>query len=181
MLKIIVVWRQDAEEPSFSFFFSAVWYGFAQTETPVKVDKPLKSYSHWYFGAEYGVPFLFGDFTSFSADKTYVGSQFGGFAGYQVNSWIGIEASARTGYTRMGAKSYAGDYLMNADGMTYYTNQDFNTWKYKDVFSKVHFTNIGLQMNLNVNNFFGPNRKSSLDGITESCRLCTTFLYRVNK
>ena len=39
--------------------------GFAQTETPVKVDKPLKSYSHWYFGAEYGVPFLFGDFTSF--------------------------------------------------------------------------------------------------------------------
>ena len=77
--------------------------GFAQTETPVKVDKPLKSYSHWYFGAEYGVPFLFGDFTSFSADKTYVGSQFGGFAGYQVNSWIGIEASARTGYTRMGA------------------------------------------------------------------------------
>ena len=47
---------------------------------------------------------------------------------------------------------------MNADGMTYYTNQDFNTWKYKDVFSKVHFTNIGLQMNLNVNNFFGPNR-----------------------
>lgn len=30
--------------------------GFAQTETPVKVDKPLKSYSHWYFGAEYGVP-----------------------------------------------------------------------------------------------------------------------------
>lgn len=132
--------------------------GFAQTETPVKVDKPLKSYSHWYFGAEYGVPFLFGDFTSFSADKTYVGSQFGGFAGYQVNSWIGIEASARTGYTRMGAKSYAGDYLMNADGMTYYTNQDFNTWKYKDVFSKVHFTNIGLQMNLNVNNFFGPNR-----------------------
>ena len=25
--------------------------GFAQTETPVKVDKPLKSYSHWYFGA----------------------------------------------------------------------------------------------------------------------------------
>ena len=58
----------------------------------------------------------------------------------------------------MGAKSYAGDYLMNADGMTYYTNQDFNTWKYKDVFSKVHFTNIGLQMNLNVNNFFGPNR-----------------------
>ena len=30
--------------------------GFAQTETPVKVDKPLKSYLHWYFGAEYGVP-----------------------------------------------------------------------------------------------------------------------------
>ena len=29
--------------------------GFAQTETPVKVDKPLKSYSHWYFGAEYGM------------------------------------------------------------------------------------------------------------------------------
>lgn len=25
---------------------------------------------------------------------------------------------------------------MNADGMTYYTNQDFNTWKYKDVFSE---------------------------------------------
>lgn len=85
--------------PSFSPLFGT---GFAQTETPVKVDKPLKSYSHWYFGAEYGVPFLFGDFTSFSADKTYVGSQFGGFAGYQVNSWIGIEASARTGYTRMG-------------------------------------------------------------------------------
>ena len=58
--------------------------GFAQTETPVKVDKPLKSYSHWYFGAEYGVPFLFGDFTSFSADKTYVGSQFGGFAGWII-------------------------------------------------------------------------------------------------
>lgn len=53
--------------PSFSPLFGT---GFAQTETPVKVDKPLKSYSHWYFGAEYGVPFLFGDFTSFSADKT---------------------------------------------------------------------------------------------------------------
>ena len=71
--------------------------GFAQTKTSVGADEPLKSYSHWYFGAEYATPFLFGDFTSFSADKTYVGSQFGGFAGYQINSWIGIEASARTG------------------------------------------------------------------------------------
>lgn len=58
----------------------------------------------------------------------------------------------------MGAKSYASDYLLSADGMTYYTKQDFTTWKYKDVFSKVHFTNLGLQMNLNVNNFFGLNR-----------------------
>lgn len=132
--------------------------GFAQTKTSVGADEPLKSYSHWYFGAEYATPFLFGDFTSFSADKTYIGSQFGGFAGYQINSWIGIEASARTGYTRMGAKSYASDYLLSADGMTYYTKQDFTTWKYKDVFSKVHFTNLGLQMNLNVNNFFGLNR-----------------------
>ena len=44
----------------------------------------------------------------FSADKTYVGSQFGGFAGYQVNSWIGIEASARTGYTRIGGEILRG-------------------------------------------------------------------------
>ena len=95
--------------------------GFAQTETPVKVDKPLKSYSHWYFGAEYGVPFLFGDFTSFSADKTYVGSQFGGFAGYQVNSWIGIEASARTGwagYNENGVSVF-NDYECRRDDLLY--------------------------------------------------------------
>lgn len=51
--------------------------GFAQTKTSVGADEPLKSYSHWYFGAEYATPFLFGDFTSFSADKTYIGLSLG--------------------------------------------------------------------------------------------------------
>lgn len=133
--------------------------GFAQKQDSVKgIDNPPESYSHWYFGAEYGIPFLVGDFTSFSTDKTYIGSQFGGFAGYQINSWIGIEASARTGYAKMGAKSYAVDYLLNSNGMTYYTKQDFTTWKYNDIYSKVHFINLGIQTNLNVNNFFGHNR-----------------------
>lgn len=31
--------------------------GFAQTKTSVGADEPLKSYSHWYFGAEYATPF----------------------------------------------------------------------------------------------------------------------------
>lgn len=142
----------------FLFFLPIFCTGFAQEKKTTEVNYPSKSYSHWYFGAEYGIPFLFGDFTSFSADKTYIGSQFGGFAGYQINSWVGVEVSARTGYTKMGAKSYAVDYLLNSNGMTYYTKQDFTTWKYNDVYSKVHFTNLGLQMNINVNNFFGYNR-----------------------
>lgn len=136
------------------FFFPLA--GFAQDQPLQKTDS-TERYSHWYVGAEYGLPFLFGDFTSFSTDKTYIGYQYGGFAGYQLNSWVGLELSARAGAAKMGAKSYATDYLLNGEGMTYYVQQSFPTWKYNDVYSKVRFVNLGFQMNLNVNNFFSEN------------------------
>ena len=46
----------------------AVWplTGFAKNEGKVVADSVGRNYSHWYFGAEAGLPFLFGDFTSFS-------------------------------------------------------------------------------------------------------------------
>lgn len=132
--------------------------GFSQNNVSSQPDSVSRKYSHWYFGAEYGLPFLFGDFTSFSKDKTYVGYQYGGIAGYQFSSWVGFELSVRAGAAKMGAKSYAVDYLLNEAGMTYYVKQDFPTWKYNDVYTKVHFATIGGQVNLNVNNFFSANR-----------------------
>lgn len=138
----------------------AVWplTGFAKNEGKVVADSAGRNYSHWYFGAEAGLPFLFGDFTSFSHHKTYIGYQFGGLAGYQLSPWIGFELSVRAGKNKMGAKSYAQDYYLGQDGMTYYTGQNFPTWRYRDVYSKVSFTAAGAQVNLTLNNFFSENR-----------------------
>lgn len=128
--------------------------GYAQSTGWQETSRINSEPARWYFGVEYGIPFLFGELTAFSADKTYLGYQIGGFAGYRFNHKIGLEFSAGTGGTKLGSKSYATDYLVDEEGMTYYVGQAFPTWAYKDIYSKVQYINIGLQANINLNNLF---------------------------
>ncbi|MCC8036370.1 MAG: porin family protein, partial [Rikenellaceae bacterium] len=62
-------------------------------------------YSGWYAGANIGMPFFWGDFTSTAADKTYVGFSAGIYGGYHFNSWLGASLSLDYSVNKTGHRS----------------------------------------------------------------------------
>lgn len=127
---------------------------FAQQAEGARTSPVSAPPARWYFGAEYGLPFLVGDLTTFSAGKPRRGYQAGGFAGYRFNHKVGLELAAGGGETKLGPRSYAADYRLDAQGVTYYVEQAFPTWAYRDIEAEVRYIQVGLQANLNLNNLF---------------------------
>lgn len=100
-----------------------------------------------------GVPFLWGDFTSFGSGKN-AGFMIGTQGSYQCSPELGLTLSLDYGYNKLSARNYAHSYLLSKDGMTYYTPQVGATELYSNLYSKVSYVNVGLHFDVNLNHFF---------------------------
>lgn len=119
------------------------------------VKRHMQDYSRWSVEVNAGVPFLVGSLTSFAADETYLG-MFGNVGvGFQYTPVWGFRISAEYGKTKAGAREYAADFLLGEDGMTYYLPMPFETWKYRDVYSRIEYLGIGLHADINIVNLLG--------------------------
>lgn len=136
---------------TFSLILS-VQTGFAQISRFLE-----KEYTHWTVEANVGIPFPVGTLSAFSADKTYIGNQYGVRAGFQMNRIFGFGFTLSSGQSKLGARDYAAEYLLGADGRTYYFPQEIPTYPYKDIYSDISFISGGVYTEINLINLVGWN------------------------
>lgn len=91
---------------------------------------------------------------SMSADKTYVGFAAGIQGGYRISEFLAVSLSLDYAKGKLGARSYAQDYLLAPDGMTWYVPQQQAMSRYADLYSDVSLFNLGLSLDVNVNRLF---------------------------
>lgn len=128
----------------------------APQETPLAVyPAPSAAYPRWSIGASVGVPFFWGDMTSSTSDKTYIGISAGLQATYRVNSLLGVGLSLDWARNKAGSRSYATDYLLDAEGMTWYTPQSVTTQAYGDLYTQINMFAAGLHLDVNAFRLFG--------------------------
>lgn len=108
----------------------------------------------WMAGLNVGIPFFWGDMLSVSADKTYVGFAAGIQGGYRISEFLAVSLSLDYAKGKLGARSYAQDYLLAPDGMTWYVPQQQAMSRYADLYSDVSLFNLGLSLDVNVNRLF---------------------------
>ncbi len=108
----------------------------------------------WMAGLNVGIPFFWGDMLSMSADKTYVGFAAGIQGGYRISEFLAVSLSLDYAKGKLGARSYAQDYLLAPDGMTWYVPQQQAMSRYADLYSDVSLFNLGLSLDVNVNRLF---------------------------
>lgn len=125
----------------------------AQTTSPTTKG----NYSRWSIGANVGMPFYWGDFKSFSADKTYYGINGGLQLTYQISSLLGITLTGDYGSNKAGSRDYAKNYLLDPSGYTYYTAQSKTTATYGTLESKISMLSVGLGVDVNLLRFFTSN------------------------
>ena len=119
----------------------------------------------WYVGSDGGVPFGFSSFSSFGADKTRAGYDFGLFGGYRFNPVISAELFAKWGQTNLASRGCCADafYWLGSDGQTYHAPVAGLTGAdYADLKSSVFLQQYGAQLNVNLLGFFRQTRQSRL-------------------
>lgn len=109
----------------------------------------------WMAGLNVGIPVFWGDMLSMSADKAYVGFAAGIQGGYRFSEFFAVSLSLDYAKGKLGARSYAQDYLLAPDGMTWYVPQQQTMSRYADLYSDVSLFNLGLSLDVNVNRLFG--------------------------
>lgn len=117
----------------------------------------------WYVGAEGGVPFGFGSFSSFGHDNTRAGYNVGLYGGYRFNPVLSAELSAKWGQTTLSAHDCCVDvgYWLGSDGMRYYAPVSGLTgWDYADLKSRVNLQQYGARLNVNILGFFESTKSS---------------------
>ncbi len=144
-------------------FFALAGYGqpsaatnSEKTVTSRFVPTSEPAYSRWSVGANVGLPFFWGDFTSRSADKTYIGISTGVQATYQISSLFGVTLSFDWAQNKAGSRDYATGYLLDASGMTWYTPQPVTTQTYGNLYAKINMYSTGLHFDVNMLRLFGP-------------------------
>lgn len=117
----------------------------------------------WYVGAEGGVSFGFGSFSSFGYDKTRAGYNIGLYGGYRFNPILSAELSAKWGQTLLSAHGCCIDasYWLGADGMRYYAPvSGLPGWNYADLKSCVYHQQYGARLNVNLLGFIESTKSS---------------------
>ena len=130
----------------------------AQESTPTSATS-----RGWYVGAEGGVPFGFGSFSSFGHDKTHIGYNAGVFGGYRFNPVISAELSAKWGQTNLSAHDCCVDagYWLGVDDIRYLSPvYGLDGWNYADLKSRVSLQQYGARLNINLLGFFSKTKSS---------------------
>jgi outer membrane protein OmpA-like peptidoglycan-associated protein len=123
-------------------------------QAQTKVVVPKSDYSRWSIGANVGMPFFWGDFKSFSADKTYYGINGGLQLTYQISALLGITLTGDYGQNKAGSRDYSKGYLLDQNGFTYYVPQTKTTAAYGTLYSKISYFSAGLGVDINLNRLF---------------------------
>lgn len=125
----------------------------------------FKSGNYWYAGVKGGVPFGFSTFTSFAADKTHIGTDFGLYGGYILNPKFSVEAFISFGQIGMSAHDNVEAfssldqndmnanktvyYWLGSDGKHYFVPvSGMEGHNYSDLYSDVKMQRYGLKFNI---------------------------------
>lgn len=124
------------------------------------------NYDRWSIGVNGGVSALWGDFSTFSEDKTYL-SPIGGLqVSLQVNPYIGFSVEGSIGKNRISAIGDNASEYLNPNGYHSptatdgYTNMNF--LQYNDLYADVDVYQGRLGLDLNLNNIFVGNNGDRL-------------------
>ncbi len=119
-------------------------------------------YSRVSLGANIGIPFFWGDLTSFSSEKTYIGIMGGLQAGYQVSPVVGFGLTADIGQGEVGTMDYSKGFFLGNNGIAYpcppLPSTGITTKRYDEVYAKVKFFSAGLFADFNVNRMLWPSK-----------------------
>ena len=143
-------------------FFLPAFYGMAQGTAEEKTTEKR----NWYIGIQGGVPFGISTFSSFGADKTRAGYDFGLYGGYRFNAVWSLEAQAAWGRVNQSTQDCCAPYWLGSDLHRYESSvAGLEGWSYADLKSRVATQRYGLQLNMNLLGFFTRTKDSrwSLD------------------
>ncbi|MBR1593246.1 MAG: OmpA family protein [Alloprevotella sp.] len=120
------------------------------------------NYSRWTLGLNGGLSALFGDFTTFSDEKTYISPIGSAFVSYQLNPTIGFTLEGYYSHNTIGAFTGNKDHYLNTNGFRSdvaanpLTGEQFLT--YGELYSKVNLVQGRFGMDINLSNVFGGNK-----------------------
>ena len=119
------------------------------------------NFGRWNIGFNGGVSAVWGDFASFSKDKTYLGPIGGLQVIYQVTPTIGFSLEGMMGKNRASALEGNADYFLNTNGFYSDVNADPNTLqpflRYNDLYSDITLIQGRIGLDININNLFSGN------------------------
>ncbi|MFJ1440576.1 OmpA family protein [Capnocytophaga canimorsus] len=146
--------------------FAQEQYTSQSEKTNIARQAYYSQYGRWTLGANVGVSALWGDFSSFAHDNTYV-APLGSFQViYQETPTLGFSLEAFVGKNRLGAiENNANEYLnfygyRSAVGADPYTSEVF--LQYKDLYSDVMLVQGRLGVDIHLNNLFSGNKADTM-------------------
>ena len=110
-------------------------------------------FTGWYAGVQGGIPFGYSSFSSFAADKTYLGFSATLLGGYRWSNLLSLELQAGYGRITMGQLECCANkgYWLGEDGGPYITPiLGMNGWHESNLKSEVSLLSGLLQLNVNV-------------------------------
>ncbi len=110
---------------------------------------------NWGVGVNAGIPFLVGDMTSFSSEKTYVGFTTGMQLDRRFTPWWNVSLTADYGQARIGSAEYSDKFFLDRQGVGWYEPPRLdNVDLYRDLYGEVRYASLGAHLNLNVCHLF---------------------------
>lgn len=143
------------------FVSSTQLHAQVQTQPLPLRESPL---SPWYVGVTAGVPFGISTFSSFGADKTRIGYNFGILTGYHVNRIFSTELSLGYSSLRMESGRCCENLWLGADGLRYWSAvAGESSGRYGDIYSSASLFNAGLHLNVSLLPVFGVDSRFRVD------------------
>lgn len=134
----------------------------AQEITEKEAKKAARSeYSRWSIGANFGVPFTYGDMSSFAESKTYLGAIGGLQATYQLSPTFGLSLIGEYGANKAGNKAWEHNFVLSPDGSIvpfYLATPGSGNMKFSDLYVQERHFVAGLHLDVNLFNLFAGQR-----------------------
>lgn len=125
----------------------------------IQAQSPYSDYSRWSLSANASVPFFFGDLTSISADRPYIGYMVGFQAEYRFSPLLGLSLAADYGENKAGTYDYSRYFSLDNKGYTCNCPPapgDGSAMYYEDLYSDIRFLSAGLRFEFNLSYLFAP-------------------------
>lgn len=121
------------------------------------VRRYYQDYSRWSIGMNGGISAMWGDLRSFADGKTYIGGLYGLQVGYQLSPTFGFSLTGEYGHNKLGATSRNSGFRLDDLGFTYHGVMPAQMPTYGEIYSRVESWQVGLTVDINVNNLIAGN------------------------